>query len=56
MVEEYFTAENYGVDIEALRFKSDSREDQRVKKILADTTKIENGRYATGLLWKEPAK
>lgn len=48
----FWSIENGGLDNPASTEKSASVEDRRAEKILNDTTKLVDGHYETGLLWK----
>ena len=49
-VEEWWTTESFGVQVNRQSVKS--QEDARAEMIMEDTTKLVDGRYETGLLWK----
>ena len=50
-VEEWWTTESFGVKVEQKSAKS--REDERAEKIMEETTKLVDGRYETGLIWRK---
>ncbi|XP_036325117.1 uncharacterized protein LOC118738300 [Rhagoletis pomonella] len=50
LVEEYFSIENFGVKS---KIALDTVDNQRAKKLLADTTKDLGQRYEVGLLWRD---
>ncbi|XP_036347027.1 uncharacterized protein LOC118756368, partial [Rhagoletis pomonella] len=50
LVEEYFSVENFGVNC---KIALESDENQRARKVLAETTRDLGQRYEVGLLWRE---
>ncbi|XP_075157809.1 uncharacterized protein LOC142231073 [Haematobia irritans] len=53
MMENYFSIENFGVRASDIVLESD--ENRRAKEILQNSTKMLDGHYETGLLWKNDA-
>lgn len=51
-IKEYFSIENFGVQVNN-KFNGESQEDKRVMELLDKNTRKVNGKYETGLLWKE---